>query len=247
MALLYIFAASGMEAQPVRKLSAPGAQDASLLRCGSNEIALFVGAMGPRNAKAKADAALAGGNGAGKPDAVLIVGLCGGLKPALPEQRIVVYSECLSTEAESRISCSQPIIASIIDSLRSAEIRCDRVIGITSSRIATTPAERKTLAGRTGAEVVDMESFAILQSAAKAGVPGAVLRVVADSSEWRLPDFNRALNDSGGLDGRKALGVALSSPFATIKLLSANGRAMRTLGKALESVLRENCFASSAR
>jgi hypothetical protein len=34
---------------------------------------------------------------AGKADAVLVIGLCGGLTESLREQRIVAYTECLST------------------------------------------------------------------------------------------------------------------------------------------------------
>jgi hypothetical protein len=87
-----------------------------------------------------------------------------------------------------------------------------------------------------------MESYSILDAAATAGVPAIVLRVVSDSLDRDLPDFNRALNDAGALDGRKALKVALGSPLRTVKLLSANRRAMRHLGKALEIVLPSDCF-----
>jgi hypothetical protein len=61
-----------------------------------------------------------------------------------------------------------------------------------------------------------------------------------------LPDLNRALDATGGLDGRKALRVALGSPVRTAKLLAANKRAMQHLTKALEVVLKAPCFTSSA-
>ena len=83
-----------------------------------------------------------------------------------------------------------------------------------------------------------MESYSILESAAAAGVPAAVLRVVADSMDRVLPNLNRALNETGGLDGRKALKVALGSPLRTARLVAANKRAMQHLGKALEIVLK---------
>jgi len=91
-----------------------------------------------------------------------------------------------------------------------------------------------------------METYSILEAAATAGVPVAVLRVVADSLDRVLPNLNRALDDAGGLDGRKALRVALGSPVRTAKLLAANKRAMQRLGKALEIVLKARCFAESA-
>src|SRR2546426_7818590 len=116
MSLLYIFAASGMEAQPVRRI-ATVSNGSSLLRCGVNEVALIAGAMGPKNARSKADAELGGTLGASagrKPDAVLVIGLCGGLNPSLPEQRIVTYTECLSTLATNPLACSQGIMDSAI-------------------------------------------------------------------------------------------------------------------------------------
>jgi hypothetical protein len=119
---------------------------------------------------------------------------------------------------------------------------CDRAMGITSPRIAINKQERLALA-ESGAAVVDMESYSILETAATAGVPVAVLRVVADSLDRILPDLNRALDDTGGLDGRKALRVALGSPMRTAKLLAANKRAMQHLTKALEVVLKAPCFA----
>ena len=81
------------------------------------------------------------------------------------------------------------------------------------------------------------------EAAATAGVPVAVLRVVADSLDRVLPNLNRALDDAGGLDGRKALRVALGSPVRTARLLAANKRAIQSLGKALEIVLKARCFA----
>jgi nucleoside phosphorylase len=203
-----------------------------------NKIVLFEGAMGPRNAKAKAESALRGN---AKPDAILVIGLCGGLNASLDEGAIVAYDTCVSTtQANSKLACSPQITNSIFGLLLSST-PARRVVGVTSSRIATNKGERAALA-ECGADVVDMESYSIMSVAREAGVQVAVLRVVSDSLDRRLPDLNRALNDSGGLDGRKALGVALRSPVATVRLLTANKRAMRRLAGALEIVLKAPCF-----
>src|SRR5580692_7300442 len=163
--------------------------------------------MGPRGAKSKVEIALSGnsiGPATGKPDAILVVGLCGGLTESLPEGRIVSYTECRSTEAtKPMLHCSEGITNSVGALLASSGILCERAVGITSPRIATTRDERLALA-RFGATVVDMESYSILEAAAIAGVPCAVLRVIADSIDRVLPNLNHALNDAGALDGRKA-------------------------------------------
>ena len=238
MSLIYVFAASPMEAEPVRKMARAGDSN-SALSFGANDVVLMDGAMGPKNARNKAENAL---GRSGHPDAFLVIGLCGGLTASLDEGSIVAYDACISTEAaSSMLPCSTVVTDSIASLLASSNTRAGRVVGVTSSRIAINRAERAALA-ELGADVVDMESYAILSVAAAAGVPAAVLRVVSDSVDRELPDLNRALNESGGLDGRKALGVALRSPVATIRLLAANKRAMQRLAGALELVLKAPCF-----
>ena len=241
MSLIYVFAASRMEGQPIRRIGVPLSSN-SILRCGPNDVVLITGGMGPINARVKADAALRSSAGV-TPDAVLSIGLCGGLTASLPEGRIVSYTDCRSTQAaKPLLRCSEKIVNAMADLLKSSSVFCDPVVGITSQQIATTRAERSALANL-GAAVVDMESYAILESAASAGTPAAVLRVVSDSVDRILPDFNCALNENGALDGRKALKVALGSPLRTGKLLAANRRAMQQLAKALQIVLKSRCFA----
>jgi len=244
MSFLYIFAATPMEGQPVRKIGVVDTAG-SALRCGPNNLVLMIGGMGPTSAKQKAERALNGGsstNNGHKPDAVLVIGLCGGLSRSLSERRIVAYTECLSTEAaRPPLTCSQTITESVVALLTSSNIRCDRVVGITSARFAITPREKLELA-KSGAAVVDMESYSILDAARSVGIPAAVIRVVSDNVDFELPDFNRALNNVGVFDDRKALKVALGSPIRTLKLLSANRRAMQNLAKALESILMAECF-----
>src|SRR5262245_33044494 len=131
MSLLYVFAASGMEAQPVRKISTASNVD-SQLRCGPNDVALITGAMGPKNARSKADAALNPRSGAqlhSRPDAVISIGLCGGLDSSLPHQRIVAYTECMSTDSGRKLACSRAITDSAIAILAAANVRCDPVVG----------------------------------------------------------------------------------------------------------------------
>jgi nucleoside phosphorylase len=245
MSLVYIFAATGMEGQPVRRIGV--ASDSSpTLRCGQNDLVLNISGMGPANAQRKAEAALNSAPvspASPKPNAAVVIGLCGGLTASLPEGRIVAYTACRSLEDTKPIlRCSEAIVDSLIEILKSAGVVCDRVVGITSARFATTPDQRAALA-QYGAAVVDMESYLILETAAAAGVSALVLRVISDSFYRKLPDFNRALKANGDLDGWKALRVAIGSPVKTARLIAANKRAMQSLTKALEVVLKAQCFA----
>jgi nucleoside phosphorylase len=202
--------------------------------------------MGPANARRKAEAALNAvrvSPASPKPNAAVVIGLCGGLTASLPEGRIVAYTACRSQEdGKPLLRCSEAMVDSVIEILKSSGVVCDRVVGITSSGFATTPAERAILAQH-GAAAVDMESYLVLETAAAAGVSAVVLRVISDSFYRKLPDFNRALKADGSLDGWKALRVALGSPIKTARLVTANERAMQHLGKALDVVLKSPCFA----
>lgn len=255
MSLVYVFAASRMEGRPVEQIGGggpPGGPSVSggPARLGANEFVLITGGMGPKGAGAKARDALrlATNRNDKKPpsgkeaDAVLVIGLCGGLTSSLPESRIVAYTDCLSTEpSKPPLRCSPSITNRLRVLLVSRGILCDPVVAITSPRIAVTKNDKMTLA-RSGANVVDMESYEILAASAQAGVPAAIVRVVSDSLDRKMPDFNRALNEDGALDGRKAVRVALTAPIQTARLLAANRRAMHHLSKALGIILPADCF-----
>ena len=258
MSLVYILAASKMEGQPVLQIAGPGADKSPArppqpLRSGPNEYALILGGMGPKGTHAKAAEALGftspqSGSTAPsgrRPDAVLVIGLCGGLTESLTQNGIVAYTDCLSTDStQPPVQCSPAITNAIADLLLSRNINSEKLIGITSPRIAVTKDDRLDLA-KAGANVVDMESYPILAVARQEGIPAAVLRVIADTPDTKMPDFNRALNQEGALDGRKALRIALGSPIQTARLLRGNKHAMAHLAKALEIILPSDCFSAS--
>ena len=238
-----------MEAAPVLRLGPPngaGQRERGVvsLSVGRNHLDLRITGMGPQLAHSTAAQALrpwtvrsAVALAAEKPDAVLVVGLCGGLKESLPGSRLVLYTGCLSTaNGQAALECSPSITHRLRELLSSQGMACDAVVGITSARIAVAAEDRLSLA-QAGADVVDMESYEILAVANRAGLPTAVLRVVGDTAAQDLPDFNQALDAQGALDGRKALRIALCSPLRTLRLLRANKRAITYLGKALAGVL----------
>jgi Phosphorylase superfamily len=251
--MIYVFASSKMEAQPLLCMAQKDAhseQTPVIVEWNGKQFAVIITGMGMRNAKANAEGVL-GLTGVGdageppadeKPEAILVIGLCGGLTEAMHEDRIVAYTDCLSAGNQARLGCSPALANAIVEDLQTSGITCDRVTGITSPRIASGRDEKVQLA-KSGASVVDMESYEILAAAACAEVPAAVLRVVSDSLDARMPDFNPALDANGGLNGRKALGIALGSPLKTLRLIGANKRAMGRLTPAVRLVLQANCFA----
>jgi hypothetical protein len=82
-----------------------------------------------------------------------------------------------------------------------------------------------------------METYEVLSAAHKFGVPAIVVRVVSDSLDRKLPDFNRALNPDGSVNNGMALRVMLGSPLLTVRAYLASTRAARHLAHALGPVL----------
>lgn len=89
---------------------------------------------------------------------------------------------------------------------------------LTLDRIARTPAEKAALATATGAALVDMETFAVAEVAAAAGIPCHGLRVVSDAAADELPaDLGRLVQPQSaarragavlGMLGRRPRAVA---------------------------------------
>ena len=251
---ILVFAASKMEADPLaRRLGVSrwnSGSHAGPIVAGPNQIRFFITGIGPKRAGKRASEILLSASRPArdqqneKPDAAIVIGVCGGLTELLPETTIVTYSSCLSAMNEGiGCSCSPQFSAQITALLNAQNVSCRSVIGITSPRVAITKDDKLRLA-RSGAQVVDMESYDILMAAQECGVPAAVVRVVSDSLDRRLPDFNRALNPDGSVNNCKALRVMLGSPLLTARAFTANKRAARHLANALSVVLSADfpCF-----
>jgi nucleoside phosphorylase len=249
MSRIFVLAASKTELDPLARLMGVSRWDshshAGPITAGPNQLEFFITGLGPNRAKKSAVEILLSGQEPQpadhtqnpKPQAAIIIGLCGGLTDSLPETAIAVYSTCISAMNGGGACPSSPELSARITALLDTQnVPYSSVTGITTPRIAITKDDKLGLA-RTGAQVVDMESYAILSTAQQAGVPATVVRVVSDSLDRKLPDLNPALNADGSVNKARALRIMLGSPILTARAISANNRAARHLAKALSVVL----------
>jgi len=113
MPLVYVFAASSMEAQPVlalagRKVGNTQGSTGIMVDRDGDRFAVVLTGMGNGNAQAMADTVFGttttGARGGStlpeKPDAILVIGLCGGLTESLAVHHIVAYKEGLAARRE---------------------------------------------------------------------------------------------------------------------------------------------------
>jgi hypothetical protein len=249
MSRIFVFAASKGEADPLARLLGisrwDSASHAGPITVGPNQLEFFIIGMGPKQAGERAAQILSHGfsprspgeRQAEDPDLAILIGFCGSLSASLPESALVMYSSCLSaTNGGSPCLCTPEISEQVAALLNARNVACRSVLGITSPRVATTKDDKLKLAG-TGAQVVDMETYEVLSAARKLGVPAVVVRVVSDSLDRKLPDFNRALNPDGSVNNGLALRVMLGSPLLTIRAYLASTRAARQLANSLGPVL----------
>ena len=154
---------------------------------------------------------------------LLSFGLAGGLDPALESGRLVVPDAVVS--AGRRWAVDPGLLHRLGGSTGHLCLGFDR--------IAATAAEKRRLWKETGAAAVDMESGAVAEAAAKAGVPFAVLRAICDTAARDLPPAAMvALDETGAISPWRLMGSLLRDP-RQIPALIALGRdaalARRTL------------------
>jgi adenosylhomocysteine nucleosidase len=127
--------------------------------------------IGQTNARRIAVRELAGT----RPGMVLTCGFAGGLNPALAHAQVLVESE--------------PDFP-LLPRLRAAGAVPGRFY--CADRILITPQEKAAVWLLTRADAVEMESGAIHEACAQAGVPCATVRAISDPADQALPlDFNR--------------------------------------------------------
>lgn len=163
------------------------------------------------------------------PTGMLSIGIAGGLRPGLKPGTPIVASGVVAGE--------QRLTPSGAWARRLKAMLPDAVVGDVAGedRIVGEPGAKESLGKRTGALAVDMESHIVAQVAAPRGVPWAVLRIVADPAERRLPPAAQAgFAPNGSVRVGHVLAALLASPTEVPDLM----RSARDAGQALSALAR---------
>ena len=139
--------------------------------------------------------------------AVISFGVAGALVDGFTLGEIAIATSVIELHG-GRVECDRElsqVSASVIDELglpqRSAT-------SLTVAHVISDPRDKTRLHRETGAETVEMESFAIGRLASAARIPFAVLRAISDLDETRLPDFSRFMHEYELSSRRLALHLA---------------------------------------
>ena len=141
--------------------------------------------------------------------ALISFGLAGGLNPALPAGTLIIPG-ALQTPAGAKLA----------DAVLVRRLGGPRHTLYAGIDIAVTRADKKALYDRTGADAIDLESGAVADVAAAAGVPFAVLRAICDPADTDLPPAAMiALDARGAITVARVAGAVLRQPAQLPALL----------------------------
>ncbi|MBF0561655.1 MAG: hypothetical protein HQL37_06445 [Alphaproteobacteria bacterium] len=143
-------------------------------------------------------------------------GLAGGLDPRLPSgtvllaDRVIAGAVSLDTAViwrdslERQLTSFHPVVGAVVD----------------SSQVVATVTGKQALFAASGAAAVDMESAAVAQVAAAAGLPFVAVRVIADPALRDLPGAALAgMGEDGRVRPMAVLAALLRHPFELPDLL----------------------------
>ncbi len=155
-------------------------------------------------------------------DKLLIMGLCGSLRPEYEIGDMVIYTDCLYND--QRISCHGQLIDYLANKLPKAHL----VKGLTTDKVISHTEEKIILGEKYHADVVDMEGYTALNLLGSK-VAIAIVRVISDNCEYNIPDMTLAIDSLGNLQSLKLAQVMLQDIPGAIRLIQGSLRGLKVL------------------
>ena len=176
-------------------------------------------------------------------DAVVVLGLGGGLSPDLKTGETILYDTCFLFRPEDDTSEgeAQTTDFNLSSSLRQRLMSdgCPAVFaaGLTIDFMVTTPDEKLSMGESYGAAVVDMESYDVMAAASQLKIPIVVVRVILDEAKQKTPDFNIGISEDGKMSDAKSAQAMMMRPFAAVNFLLSLRSSMQALRRVSKMVM----------
>jgi adenosylhomocysteine nucleosidase len=158
--------------------------------------------------------------------AVLSVGFGGALVEGLAAGDLVTSAWIhTDSEVDEVLRADPDWLGRLTTFTEAAGLRVRQGASVTAARMVTDPEQRRRLAQRFNADVVDMEGYWLAEACAACGVPFVSVRAVSDTAEEHHPVLERALDGDHVRVGRAVLGFAARPrEMAKLPRLAANAQ-----------------------
>jgi adenosylhomocysteine nucleosidase len=201
---------------------------------GRASVDFVVTGMGPGNARRVAEVALSG------PYTICIAaGFAGALKPELQVGDVVVAEAVQMLGKTLTMECARRLHVS---AFFGQAVRVKTLL--TSDHLIATAEERKRLSPF--ADIVDMESFAVLSAAKARNVPAVAIRVVSDRFDEDMPvEISTTVDEKGRVSIRGVVRYVARHPLqlpALVRLGRKSRTAAEALAHFLEAYIKELSF-----
>ena len=181
-------------------------------------VAVVVSGVGQKNAERSTNILL----DVFAPKLICSAGYAGGLSSRLKQSNICVPEQILRGSDMQALDLSQPIP-------QNTSPLSNKLTLLTVNDVVELPEQKRTLHEQTGAEIVDMETFAVADVCRVREVPFLSVRVILDTVDDRIPkDIARILERLGKGTSRLSgtiLGSLWSRPSVVLDLVSLKRRA----------------------
>jgi len=141
---------------------------------------------------------------------MLVIGISGGLSPALPSGELLVAHDVRDAEGQAPAPDPDWVEEMLIDAgaCRATVVSSDRILGTAASK-----AEAWARLDQSRPAAVDLETASYARVAAELGVKYAVVRAVCDPADEELPlDLDSCRDKAGGVSRVKVVRQALLHP-----------------------------------
>ncbi len=149
--------------------------------------------------------------------ALLVMGLCGSLSSHLRIGELAIYQSCISFSREE-IFCDRALTLRLQNHFGVAAVR-----GLNSDRVICSAREKQGLHEQYGADVVDMEGFAVVQRFSV-----AMLRVVSDDVQFDMPDLSGVIVD-GKIQPVRMAKAMVKKPISASRLIRGSLTGLKRL------------------
>ncbi|WP_305907379.1 phosphorylase [Methylomarinum sp. Ch1-1] len=197
----------------------------------TNDILVAHGGAGAENARAAAELLI--DRGANK---LISWGCAAALSAELMPGSLVI-ADVVKADDQPAIDCDRDWIDHV-RSIIGSELSINIGSLTTSATLVADRNKKRTIYEKTGSLALDMESYAIAETATKAGLPFLAIRTIADPVSMSLPQaVSHALNAEGEVELPKLIGYVLTHPSEIPSLITL-GRHFNAAKKTLRSIAK---------